>query len=74
MDDIIKNDLAHFYSYIPPHLCLPAPPSVGAACLPVGRGGLDGGQIIFQNFTDVPSFPSFLRSSRKWESVTIEMF
>ena len=29
MDDIIKNDLAHFYSYIPPHLCLPAPPSVG---------------------------------------------
>jgi len=38
MDDIIKNDLAHFYSYIPPHLRLPAPPSVGTACLPVGRG------------------------------------
>jgi len=30
MDDIIKNDLAHFYSYIPPHFicaCLPRPRS-----------------------------------------------
>jgi hypothetical protein len=44
--------------------------------LPAGRqgGGLDGGQNKISKFHGRPSFPSFLRSSRKWESVIIEMF